>query len=276
MYHGDYKSVKVKKGLYEEVFQKLNIMGASLKTYREKEKSQNKMREEWITNISHDIKTPLTAIMGNAEILGDRRYPVEDNIRINYCEKIIRQSQYIESLVDDLNLSSKLQNPSLFLKVKNVNLTSLVRHTVIDLLNHNKIDEENLKFYYDSEIVSLEGDPHLLQRLFVNIIDNAFSHNNYSVKVKVSIISKSSDKIVIKITDNGKGVSEKELNKIFQRYYRGGNTGKSTNSSGLGLSIAHDIVKAHAGTITPLNLNGQGFEMIIELPRNSKKPTALA
>jgi len=263
---GEYQSSVKNKGLYQEIFEKLDTLGKSLQAAEEKQESLNEMREEWVTNISHDIKTPLTAIMGNAEILGDPRYSVEEDVRIGYCEKIVKQSQYIETLVDDLNLSSKLQNPSLALKVEAVNLTSLLRHVVIDLLNQRTIHEENLKFYYEQESIFLEGDAHLLQRLFINIIDNAFSHNDSSVKVAVRIMKPSSDKVLITIEDNGKGVLEPGLTKIFHRYYRGTHTGQSTKSSGLGLSIAHDVVQAHQGKITPVNLVKGGFEMRVELP----------
>lgn len=263
---GEYESTRKNNGLYQDVFDRLDILGKALKTSEEKQESLNELREEWVTNISHDIKTPLTAIIGNAEILGDPRYSSEEKMRRKYCEKIIKQSQYIESLVDDLNLSSKLQNPSLVLNMESLNLTSLLRHVVIDLLNQRTINEQNLNFFYEQEKILLEGDKQLLQRLFINIIDNAFSHNDASVKVEVRIMKPSSQKVVIIIEDNGKGVPEPGLSKIFHRYYRGTHTGQSTKSSGLGLSIAHDVVKAHGGRITPANLEKGGFEIRIELP----------
>ena len=109
----------------------------------------------------------------------------------------------------------------------------------------------------------LELDEGLIKRVFINLITNAFIHNSNDVKVKIDIQKLDSGNVYISIEDNGKGVSEDELNNIFKRYYRGTNTSKKIEGSGLGMAIAHDIIKAHGAEIKAIGKLGDGLKIEI-------------
>ncbi|WP_024615350.1 HAMP domain-containing sensor histidine kinase [Clostridium sp. Ade.TY] len=262
--NGTYSKNKIKLGMYYEVENCLNQLEYKLQSNeKEREKLEN-MREEWISNISHDIKTPLTSIIGNAEIMGDTEYYIDDNTRKKCCNTIIRKSEYIKTLVEDLNLSTRLKNNTLVLNKKKVNIVSLIRHVIIDIINDEKYSYRNIKFTYSEEKILLNLDEHLIKRVFVNLIINAFVHNNSDVKVNINI-KKVNDCVEIFVEDNGRGVSEDDLINIFKRYYRGTNTNKKIEGSGLGMAIVYDIIKAHNGEINAESKLEEGLKINIKL-----------
>lgn len=246
--NGKYSKDDVDKGLYFKVETCLSDLTQRLISSEKERKKVEKMKEDWISNITHDIKTPLTSIIGNAEILADTEYEVEDATRKRYCKTIIVKSEYIKTLIEDLNLSTRLKNNDLVLNKKRVNIVSLVRHVLIDILNDEKYNHNNISFEYSSEEIFLELDEQLVKRVFVNLIINAFIHNDDGVKVSIKI-EKINEKVRIYIKDDGRGISKSDINNIFKRYYRGTNTRKKTEGSGLGMAIAHDVIKAHKGNI---------------------------
>lgn len=263
--NGKYSRTKVNKGIYFKVEDRLNQLGDRLNSNEIERLHLDEMREEWISNITHDIKTPLTSIIGNAEILGDTEYELDNNLRVKKCNTIISKSQYIKTLVEDLNLSTRLKNNTITLNKKRVNIVSLARHVLIDIINDEKYNDRNIKFNYSDEEIYLELDERLIKRVFVNLIINAFIHNDSNVKVKIDITKNSNEEVSIIIKDNGKGVSKEDLENIFRRYYRGTNTTKKIEGSGLGMAIAHDIIMSHNGKITAVSDLGEGLQINITL-----------
>lgn len=262
---GDYSIYKAKSGIYYEVEESLNQLSDRLSNNEEERQKLEVMREEWISNISHDIKTPLTSIIGNAEIIEDTEYEIDTKTILRCCNIIINKSEYIKTLVEDLNLSTRLKNNNLSLNKKQVNIVSLIRHVLIDIINDEKYNDHNISFTYSDSDIFLQLDKDLINRVFVNIIINAFVHNNSDVKINIDIQKRSNGSIEVTIEDDGKGVSEEELNNIFRRYYRGTNTKKKTEGSGLGMAIAHDIIKVHGGDINAASKLGSGLKITIVL-----------
>ncbi|GEL03537.1 sensor histidine kinase [Rummeliibacillus stabekisii] len=236
------------RGLYKNVFYNLNHLADQLKLSEKERKRLDLMREEWISNISHDIKTPLSSIQGYAEMMKDKDYTFStDEIR-EYAGIIEEKSRYIKDVMEDLNLSTRIKNKELSLNKKEINIVALLRTIVIDVLNDPKYGNREIQFHVKQEIIMEEVDEILFRRAINNLIYNAIVHNNDHVKIEISIEKKDHTHILIK--DNGKGIKKKEIERIFDRYYRGTNTGAAHKGSGLGMAIAHDIIKAHDGQIT--------------------------
>jgi len=234
-------------GIYKNVFLNLNHLSHQLKANENERKKLDLMREEWIANISHDIKTPLSSIQGYAEIIKDPDYDFTlDEIR-EYVEIIETKSLYIKEVIEDLNLTTRLKNRELSLDKKEINIVALLRNIVIDILNDPKYANCDIQFHVNQENIMLEVDEILFRRAIYNLIYNAIVHNDNNVKIVVSIEMKEQTHIVIR--DNGKGIQKGELNRIFDRYYRGTNTGAAHKGSGLGMAIANDIIQAHDGEI---------------------------
>lgn len=260
---GNYNLYTKEKGIYKAVFENINDLSSTLRENENQRKELESMREEWLANITHDIKTPLASIQGYAEIISDKDYEFTRDEMQEYTEIIYSKSKYIRELVDELNLSTRLKNNALSLNKQNTNLVALLRNVVIDILNDSRYENRNIEFNSNIDVIEKEVDVMLLKRALTNLIFNAVVHNNESVEVKVEI--KKIDKINISIKDNGNGINTKDLKHIFDRYYRGTNTGEAHKGSGLGMAISKEIINNHGGEIQINSKLGCGTEILITL-----------
>ncbi|MBS5983988.1 MAG: HAMP domain-containing histidine kinase [Clostridium butyricum] len=260
---GNYNLYTKEKGIYKAVFENINDLSSTLRENENQRKELESMREDWLANITHDIKTPLASIQGYAEIISDKDYEFTRDEMQEYTEIIYSKSKYIKELVDELNLSTRLKNNALSLNKQNTNLVALLRNVVIDILNDSRYENRNIEFNSNIDVIEKEVDVMLLKRALTNLIFNAVVHNNESVQVKVDI--KKIDKINISIKDNGNGINTKDLEHIFDRYYRGTNTGEAHKGSGLGMAISKEIINNHGGEIQINSKLGCGTEILITL-----------
>lgn len=260
---GEYNLQREEKGIYKQIYQNINNLSSKLRSNEEERKNLDRMREEWISNISHDIKTPLVSIKGYAEILSSEEYDFTKSEIKEYAKIVEDKSDYIRELIDDLNLSTRLKNKALALNLKYINTVPLVRGVVIDILNNPKTSNVNIKFSATREVIEKDVDEILIKRVIINLLYNAIVHNDDNITIEVKIDKR--DKVHILIIDNGRGIKEEELKHIFERYYRGTNTGTRHKGSGLGMAIAKDIVEAHDGSINIKSQVGVGTEIEIIL-----------
>lgn len=257
------------KGIYKDVHLSLDNLIKILEAKELEQKNNEKMREEWIANITHDIRTPLSSIRGYSELLMDDEYNLSTEEREKCTHVILSKANYIENLVEDLKLTYQLKNETMPLDKKEENLVDILREAIIDILNNPKYENADVFFESFMEDIPINGDAAALQRAFANIIYNALIHNPDNTKVWVRL-SKHDD-ITVEIKDNGKGIAEHELKKLFERYYRGTNTGEQHKGSGLGMSISKQIIQAHGGKIIADSNLGRGTTINIILPRGDNK-----
>lgn len=239
-YISEGKNIEVedKESLFQSVFLRLQKLQNRL---RENED----MRKTWIANISHDIKTPLSTVRGYAEMLASGEDDLDKDELRSFATEILKSEETIEGLVEDLSISYRLSEGKMSLKKSEVNLRELLADAIAMARGYyRKATDVTLTCTDD---VLLHCDKKLLTRSVMNIICNAFVHNDQSVHVEI-VAEAVADEVVIRITDNGKGLSEKELERIFERYYRGTNT-ENTQGTGLGLAIAKEVLEAHGGSI---------------------------
>ena len=235
------------KGAFADVYSSLNTLDTEIKASDVAREQNDKMREEWIANITHDLKTPLSPIRGYAELMVDPNNPITSDEIVNYAQTILKNTEYAQVLIDDLKLTYQLQNDMLPIHKEQGNLTRFVKETVIDILNHPDYATRNIYFSSSADSAPFDFDTTLLKRAFNNLIINALVHNSEETKISVSI--KCAGNIQICISDDGKGMTGEELYNLFSRYYRGTNTGEKTEGTGLGLAIAKQIIELHGGTI---------------------------
>lgn len=235
------------KGMYKEVFNNLNLLDSKLKASEEERKRNEILREEWIANISHDLKTPLSPIRGYAEILTDEYFVDLDEVK-KYGQIILRNVENVETIVENLNFKYQLKNGMLPIKRKEENIVRLLKEVIINILNDPKYEERDIIFNCSESRINFNLDNTLLKRAFTNLLYNSVIHNSPETIIKVSVTE--ADKIYIKIEDNGKGMAEEDVKKLFARYYRGTNSSVSVKGSGLGMAIAKQIIEAHDGKIS--------------------------
>ncbi|WP_040340404.1 sensor histidine kinase [Fictibacillus macauensis] len=256
----DYKVHYPPKGLYKDVYYNVNHLSNELTALERERKQLDRMKEEWIANISHDIKTPLASVQGYAEMMKDPNYEFTVEEMREYAQIIESKAIYMKDVFEDLHLTTRLRNQGLPLERNPINLVKFLRNIVIDLLNDPRYEERDITFYTEEDIIPFKADETLLRRAMNNLIYNAVVHNDANVSIVVKVMSPGK----ITIEDNGRGIPKEELDRIFDRYYRGTNTGETHKGSGLGMAIAHDTIKAHGGNITIESIVGRGTIIDIE------------
>ncbi|WP_404431025.1 sensor histidine kinase [Sutcliffiella horikoshii] len=239
-----------KMGIFKPVFTNLNDVSKTLQAHENERTKLEKLRDDWISNVSHDLKTPLASIRGYAELLRYQDLTPEE--RLEYAEVIERQSIYMKDLLDDFNLTTRLRNQEMPLDLEETRVESFVREIVIDLLNDPQFSKYHISFESFSPESKWKMDRHLMKRAILNFVYNALIHNEDDIEVSVQVRSDG-----ILISDTGKGIPPHDLEHIFERYYRGTNT-QNIRGTGLGMAIARDIVEAHGGKVTITSELGSG------------------
>lgn len=251
------------RGPFQDVYNSLNDMSRELRASDEALANNEAMREEWITNITHDLKTPLSPIKGYAELLADSN-SISDESRIQYGRTILRNTEYAEKLVNDLKLTYQLKNNMLPLDKKQANLARFLREIVIEILNHPAYSSRTIVLDSETDEIVFSFDQTLFTRALNNLIFNALLHNPPNTEIR--IVLRQSDRITIAVDDNGKGMSAEEADKLFQRYYRGTSTEAIAEGTGLGMAIAEQIIELHGGSIVVESELGKGTHIEITLP----------
>lgn len=260
--NGIYDKKANKKGIFKDVSKNINNLSSVLKENEIQRKEVDKAKEEWIANISHDLKTPLSSIKGYAELLKGDEYEINIEEAKRYGSAILDNSNYIQDLVNDLSLVYKLKNKVIPINFKEENLISLIKESIIDLLNNSKYSDREINLNYYDENIIVNCDKKYLKRAINNLIINSLEHNSKDTIVAVSIQKKDTS-IFIKIEDNGQGIRKEDLKNIFNRYYKGVTTSSSSNGSGLGMAIAKEVIKCHGGSINLESEPGIGTKIII-------------
>lgn len=249
-------------GIYKQVFTNIHDVSEELQMQEIERLKLEQMRNEWMSNVSHDMKTPLASIQGYAELLPD----ANAHEQREYAAIIEQKAIYMRELLDDFNLTMRLRNDALPLDVQPVVLSSFVREIVIDVLNNPYFDMRDVNFVQQGDDARSMLDRHLMKRALMNFIVNALVHNK---DAHVDVVLREEDAhAVIEIRDNGNGMTEEDAAQVFERYYRGSNT-DNVQGTGLGMAIARDIITAHGGTVTLESTLGVGTTVHIQLPKNA-------
>ena len=260
---GNYDITFPEDSFYRQVYKSLNHMASALKSGEAERRKTEKLREEWITNISHDLKTPLSSIKGYGELLYESGNEMSTEDMQKYMKILLEKSAYMEALIDDLKLTQKLKNDLLPLKKTPGNLADFLREIVIGILNDPKYENRIIHYLPDAEEFQTEFDVLLLKRAFTNILINALIHNPEDTEIWVRMGQDS--RLWVEIEDNGKGISDTDRERLFERYYRGTSTNEAKEGSGLGLAIAREIIVAHGGKIELESKVGEGTKVRILL-----------
>lgn len=250
-------------GILGDLAAGLNKASAQLKLQELKLQKRDNARTTWIAGVSHDIRTPLSMVMGYASQLEDNKYLTEEERE--QAGIILRQSEKIKALISDLNLASKLEYEMQPLRLSEVNVAALLRAVVADFLNGGLGEGYDIDLNIKNDVNSiLTGDRELLRRAVINLITNSIQHNSQGCNITLAL-KKEADYYVISIYDNGGGLSDEVL-----RSLKIWDIPEKLQNHGLGLMIVRQIVKVHGGTVEFGNLIEGGCRTMIRLPINSE------
>ncbi|WP_077834549.1 sensor histidine kinase [Clostridium felsineum] len=267
---GKYKVKNINKfGIYEEVNENLKNLASIIKENEEERKSTEKMKEQWIANIAHDLKTPLSSINGYSQFLTSEDYELQDKDVKRYGQIVKDKTEYIQALIEDLSLIYKFKNKVVPLEKKRENIVEVVREIIIDILNNPLYGDRNINIHYASEDIYLNCDKKYIKRVFNNFIMNSIVHNPKDTEITIDIKEGVKSEVIIEIRDNGNGIREEELKSLFNRYYRATNTGESHKGSGLGMAIGKEIINMHNGEIEAFSRLSEGTSIVMSFNTSS-------
>jgi len=225
----------------------INYMTEELMNLKEKEKEIEKNKDRLIVSVSHDLRTPLTSIIGYIKLIKEN-YKEKDDIS-KYIDIIDNKSNRLEELINDLFEYTKLTSCDIKLEKVNISLNEFMRQVVEGMMIACNQNDLNILLKAPNEELNVNVDPAKMVRVFENIISNAIRYSNKKSDINIKIF-KAENGAMVSIENEGKPIKEEELNKIFDMFYRTDESrNNQTGGSGIGLSIAKSIVELHGGKI---------------------------
>lgn len=220
-------------------------------------------RNEFLASISHELRTPLTYIKGYTDIV--RKRDLNDEDRKKYLTIISDETNRLSLLIKELFDLAKMDQNSFDIQIERVNLNHFIDRLEQKLAPAFNNKKRNIQFECEANL-TLEADPLRLEQMLINLLDNAgkYSSEGSSIKLKAW---KYKNSIHISVEDNGKGIPEKDIPYIFNRFYRVDKSRtRSSGGTGLGLAIVRELIHAHKGEISVTSIEGKGtkFELIFK------------
>ena len=230
-----------------EVEKKLNhFKTEAIKNERLARENEQK-KDELIVYLAHDIKTPLTSMIGYLSLLSEiKDMPQEQRNR--YIDIALDKSYRLEDLINELFDVARFNSEKIVLEKEEINLNLMLEQIADDFYPTLKEMNKKINFTSDEKTI-LYADPDKLSRVFNNLIKNAVNYSKENTDIDISILNKE-NQATVKITNKGKQIPKEKLDKIFEKFYRLDSSRTSkTGGSGLGLAIAKEIVELHGGRI---------------------------
>ena len=243
----------------------LNRMEADIRELMDKERESERTKNELITNVAHDLRTPLTSIIGYLELLS-RGMPMEEEMRQKYIDIAYTKAKRLEKLIEDLFGFTKMNCGKIAMHVGRVDIVKLLGQLLEEF--YPSFADKGLTYELTSNVPSLEitADGNLLARLFDNLITNAIKYGAEGKKVLVKIEAEE-EVVSVSVVNFGYVIPEGELHLIFNKFYRVEQSrSTATGGTGLGLAIVKNIVDMHGGTISVTSdLNGTVFQVKLKI-----------
>lgn len=228
---------------------------------------ERRVRQEFFSNASHELKTPITSVKGYAEIL--QNHLAKDEAAKEDCiRRIITEADHMTSLINDILMISKLETKDLAVDISEVRMAPLLSEVVESLqpIAH----KQEVSIHMDCQPIVLDESANQMEELLTNLLTNAIKYNQPGGTVWVNI-SRENDVMVIVVKDNGIGIPKEDKERVFERFYRvDKGRDKKAGGTGLGLSIVKHIVGYRDGTIELDSEPGEGSTFTIRIPIRTK------
>lgn len=219
--------------------------------------SAAKIRQDFTANVSHELKTPITAISGYAELIENRM--VDEKSEIKFASEIRRNAERLVNLVDDIINLSELEHSSVTDSFTQINVGEVIEERVNFLGSSAK--SKNIEMKVHTEPVYINSDKNLIIELIDNLVGNAVRYNVPNGKVSVSVKNKG-NLCEIEVEDTGIGIPKEDTERVFERFYRVDKSrSRETGGTGLGLAIVKHIVELHGGEIKLQSELGKGTKI---------------
>lgn len=233
------------------------------------ERNAEKEKNDLITNVAHDLRTPLTTIVGYLELIKNNQQLTKEQIQ-KYSTVAYEKSKRLQSMMDDLFEFTSLDQTNVKVHMHTVNISELVMQIVDEF--YPVFQEHDLKPYIDISQANLYiyGDGQLLARVFDNLLSNAVKYGEDHNKIKIEVLN-DDQMVTVKIRNYGNPIAKEDLPYIFDKFYRSDSSrSSSTGGTGLGLAIAKNIIQIHNGRIFVTSHKNK-TTFVVSLPKASEK-----
>jgi len=231
----------------------------------ELESEKEKMRYDFLRGISHDLRTPLTAILGASSVLLENGEALDGDARYLFASDIKCDAQWLMRMVENILSVTKISDGSMRIAKKNEAVEEVVAEAVSLVKTHFSGIRLNVSIPADLLMIPMDGT--LIEQVLINLIENAAKYAGVSPAIELRV-TVDAHNAVFAVTDEGTGIPEEELPRIFDGPVSGDKkTGDGSRGLGIGLMICASIIKAHGGTISARNREGHGAEIRFTLPR---------
>jgi len=234
-----------------------------------KMKENENYRREFIGNVSHELKTPIFNIQGYIQTLIDGGLQ-DENVNLKYLKRANLSVDRMINIVDDLEVISQLETNEDVLDLDNFNIVDIINEAFDQLEMKANNMNISLKLSKESNSEIVYADRNKIQQVFMNLISNSIKYGKNNGVTNVRLFDMT-DKMLIEVADNGIGISEEALNRLFERFYRvDKNRSREIGGTGLGLAIVKHIIEAHQQTINVRSTAdvGSTFSFILEKEKN--------
>lgn len=231
---------------YDRIIDNLNMMAAEL------EKTDT-LSNDFIANVSHEIKTPLAIIRNYASALKDEK--LDTARRGEYIETLITASKRLTNLITNILKLNKMENQEILPERKEIDIGELVRECVI--ASEDAIEEKRLNLECDIEDITIVSDASFIEIVVNNLLSNAIKFTESGGTIKVSVHSNEGGKVVLKVADTGSGMTAEIGRNIFNKFYQG-DTSRASEGNGLGLALVKKVIDTLGGEISVESKVGVG------------------
>jgi two-component system, OmpR family, phosphate regulon sensor histidine kinase PhoR len=226
-------------------------------------------RREFLGNVSHELKTPIFAIQGFAETLRDGALD-DPSVNRNFIEKIIRNSERLNSLVRDLAEISRIETGQLKMNMEPFRMSRLVTDVIDGLDLKARSRNVKLASNIDPSIPVVVGDVERIRQVLINLVENAIKYTNESGNVEISVAMQEGGSVRVSVKDDGVGIAPQDLPRLTERFYRVDRSrSRDAGGTGLGLSIVKHILAAHGMSLSVASKPGEGSDFSFAFPPES-------
>ena len=263
------------KGNQQHVITSVNALVDSAVQSMNDERQIEKSKDELITNVSHDLRTPLTSIIGYLRLIEDKQYHSEEEI-IKYAHIAYEKSKQMKNLVEDLFEFTKVQQHGAPVNIMTVDLSQLLEQVSASFELEGQKRGIEVTSMTEPEPLKLSADPEKLGRVFSNLVSNALKYGNGASYIKIEA-HQHGDQVQIQVKNDGTKIPADSLSHLFERFYRvESSRSKATGGTGLGLAIVKSIVDLHYGKVSVTSDDNETVFTVtlpVEQPTTSKSET---
>mgnify|MGYP002917873117 FL=1 len=238
-------------------------LGMSLDYMASQLNESDKFQQKFLSNISHDFRSPLTSIKGYLEAIQDGTIPPE--MLDKYIGIMLFETERLTKLTSNILTLNELDPKSVRLDISTFDLNSIIRHTVETFEGTCKKKGIKFNITYANSVQNVKADKGRIQQVIYNLIDNAIKFSKENSYIYITVKEKG-EKAQISIKDTGCGIAKEDIDKIWDRFYKSDSSrGRDKKGSGLGLSITKEVIQAHGENIDVVSTVGVGTEFIFTL-----------